>query len=214
MQDYEVFSYYFCLVINSILLMKMIQRFKNAIQEYHPLSQQATAAFVEILKPEIIQKGAVFLEQGQIPKSYAYIDRGLFSYFHTFENGDVVIKKFFAENSFVASTSALIQEKPGLFTIKALEETHILKYQNSDYRLLLKQFPEIAFFHINYLEKNWVVAKEPLEINLKYESAKIRYWQFQQEYKNIENRLKQHQIASYLGITPTQLSRIRKTVKN
>ncbi|MDN3595951.1 Crp/Fnr family transcriptional regulator [Zunongwangia endophytica] len=192
----------------------MTQRFIKAVQEYNILSQEAIAAFLGIVTPQIIQKGAIFLRQGQTPKSYAYIDRGLFSYFHTFENGDIVIKKFFSENSFIASTSALLQEKPSLFTIKALEETHVLVYQNSDFRVLLQKFPEIAFFYINYLEKNWVVAKEPLEINLKYESATIRYVQFQQEYKNIENRLKKHQIASYLGITPTQLSRIRKSLKN
>lgn len=192
----------------------MIDRFKKAVQAYQNLSEEAMAAFLAIATPQTIQKGSIFLQQGQVPKSYAYIDRGLFSYFHTFENGDVIIKKFFSENSFIASTAALIQEKPSPFAIKALEETQILVYQNIDFRLLIKKFPEIAFFHINYLEKNWVVAKEPLEIDLKYENATIRYEQFQQEYKNIESRLKQHQIASYLGITPTQLSRIRKKIKN
>ncbi|WP_417888022.1 Crp/Fnr family transcriptional regulator [Zunongwangia sp.] len=192
----------------------MIQKFIDALTKYQQLSAEATAAFIAISKPRLIPKGAYFLEQGQIPKAYAYINQGLFSYFHTFENGTIVIKKFFSENSFIASTSALIQKKSSLFSIQALEDTHILEYQNSDYRLLMKEFPEIASFHINYLEKNWVVDKELLEINLKYETAKTRYKTFKNEYSTIENRLKQHQISSYLGITPTQLSRIRKNLKN
>lgn len=191
----------------------MIQNFKREVTKYYPFSEEALEAFTAILTPLTLKKGDYFLRQGQVPQSYAYIKRGLFSYFHTYENGDVVIKKFFSEKSFIASTSALIQEAPSLFAIRALEETHILEYRNTEFRQLMKKYSEIAFFHINYLEKNWVVAKEPLEINLKYKTAKIRYEQFQTEYEAIEGRLKQHQIASYLGITPTQLSRIKKIIK-
>jgi hypothetical protein len=64
---------------------------------------------------------------------------------------------------------------------------------------------------MHYLEKNWVVKKEPLEVSLKYETAKKRYLQLV-ENTSLYNRLKQHHIASYLGITPTQLSRIKKEI--
>lgn len=192
----------------------MVDQFKKEIKKYSLFSSEAIDAFVEILYPQTLEKGDFFLRQDQVPRFYGYIKNGLLSYFHTYENGDVVIKKFFSENSFVASTSAIIQKKPSLFAIQALEKTSILKFQNAEFRQLIKKYPEIAYFHINYLEKNWVVAKEPLEINLKYKTAKIRYKQFQTEYKAIENRLKQHQIASYLGITPTQLSRIKRNIAN
>jgi len=193
--------------------MVLIQNFKRELTKYYPLSKDVLEAFIAILNPRTLKKGDYFLKQGQVPKSYAFIKQGLFSYYHTYENGDVVIKKFFSENSFIASTAALIQNEASLFSIQALEETKLLEYQNTDFRQIMKKYPEIAYFHINYLEKNWVVAKEPLEINLKYKTAKIRYEQFQTEYAAIESRLKQHQIASYLGITPTQLSRIKKAIK-
>jgi hypothetical protein len=62
---------------------------------------------------------------------------------------------------------------------------------------------------MHYLEIHWVVEKEPQEISLRYESAKSRYLQFLHQYPTLESRLKQHEIAAYLGVIPTQLSRIR-----
>lgn len=188
----------------------MFESFIKEVTAYQLLPEEAMRAFTDILKPGIIRKGDYFLRQNEVPKSYAFVIKGLFSYYHIYENGDGVIKKFFYENSFVASTAALVKNAPSLFAIQALEETQILEYSNYDFRRLMHKYPEIALFHIHYLEKNWVVDKEPLEINLKYKTAKFRYEQFLQEYKPIINRLKQHQIASFLGITPTQLSRIKK----
>ncbi|HRG53736.1 MAG TPA: Crp/Fnr family transcriptional regulator, partial [Bacteroidia bacterium] len=55
---------------------------------------------------------------------------------------------------------------------------------------------------------HWVIAKEPYEISLRSDSAKIRYDVFLNRYPDLVKRLKKHHIAAYLGITPTQLSRI------
>lgn len=82
-------------------------------------------------------------------------------------------------------------------------------YTAQAFRELLVKHHDLALFQIHYLEKNWVVKKEPLEIGLKWDTAKIRYIKLYENQK-LYQRLKQHHIASYLGITPTQLSRIRK----
>jgi CRP-like cAMP-binding protein len=184
--------------------------FISEVMQYYPLSHNALNEFIKILQIKHIKKGEYLLRQGKVPASYGFIQYGLFSYFHTYNNGDEVIKKFFAEKSFIASTAALIEQKPSLFAIQALEDSKIFVYPKKAYQDLMILYPEISFFHINYLEKNWVVSKEPLEIDLKYKTAKIRYQKFIEDNIHLQNRLKQHQISSYLGITPTQLSRIRK----
>lgn len=184
--------------------------FISEVMQYYPLSNNALEEFTKILQIKYIKKGDYLLKQGKIPASYGFIQYGLFSYFHTYDNGDEIIKKFFAEKSFIASTAALIEQKPSLFAIQALEDSKIFLYPKKEYQKLMILYPEISFFHINYLEKNWIVYKEPLEIDLKYKTAKIRYQKFIEDNTHLHNRLKQHQISSYLGITPTQLSRIRK----
>lgn len=54
-----------------------------------------------------------------------------------------------------------------------------------------------------------LIEKEPLEISFRYDTASVKYAHFLRSHPALEDRLKQHEIASYLGITPTQLSRIR-----
>lgn len=188
----------------------LYDNFIDEVRLYYPLSSEAVEEFIKILQIKHMKKGEYLLKQGSVPTSYGFIQEGLFSYFHTYDNGDEIIKKFFAEKSFIASTAALIEQKPSLFAIQALEDSKIFVYPKKAYKDLMRLYPEISFFHINYLEKNWVVDKEPLEVDLKYKTAKIRYQKFLNENKHLQNRLKQHQISSYLGITPTQLSRIRR----
>jgi hypothetical protein len=58
------------------------------------------------------------------------------------------------------------------------------------------------------MEVHWIIEKEPFEISLRHFDAKVRYGEFLEKYPQLIKRLKKHHIASYLGITPTQLSRI------
>lgn len=183
--------------------------FLQQISQYHPLSDETINALLEICTEEVYLKNDHLLEAGNMARYYYFIKSGLVGYYTIDEGGDSIYKIFFEENSFVASTAAIIKNEPSEFSIIALEDCAVIQYPVKAYRELLETHHDLALFHIHYLEKNWVVKKEPLEVSLKYETAKQRYL-FLLENRSLYNRLKQNQIASYLGITPTQLSRIRK----
>jgi len=184
--------------------------FVKALNKYAPLSAACIDEVLKIVRVRTIAKHDYWLRQGSIPKSVAFVKKGLFSYYYITSEGNIVIKRFFAENSFVASTSALIKKEPGLFNICALEDTEVIEYDAFAFWKLIEWFPDLAIYHIKYIEQHWIVDKEEMEINLKYQQAKERYLTFLEEYPGLTTRLKQHHIASYLGVTPTQLSRIRK----
>lgn len=186
--------------------------FLKNINQYYPLSENTTEAFLAICTEEKFNKNEILLQSGSMARYYYFLKSGLIGYFTTNEKGDSVYKIFFEENSFIASTSAIIKDEPSNFSIIALEDCEVIKYPVKAYRQLIAKHHDLALFHIHYLEKNWVVKKEPLEISLKYETAKQRYLSLF-ENESLYKRLKQHHIASYLGITPTQLSRIRKDFK-
>lgn len=186
-----------------------MEAFWQHINRYTTISEAAQLAWQQALQVKTIDKHDFLLIEGTVPKKISYIKRGLLSYYYTADNGDVVIKKFFPENTLVASTSALIAGQPSLFTIQALEETELISYSFEKFRQLTEIFPDVAQFYIRYMEQHWIIEKEINEIILKYQTAKQRYQAFKESNPQLIDRLKLHHIASYLGITPTQLSRIR-----
>jgi len=186
-----------------------MQEFWKKVSTYGKLSEECREAWEGILRQRTYDRGDFFLQEGQVPRTVAFVSKGLFSQYFSADNGDTVIKRFFPENYFVASTSALLMNAPSMFTIKALEPSVVIEYNFSEFKKLTEEFPEIAAFYIRYMELHWIIEKEPLEISFRLDTAKTRYLNFLKSYPKLEPRLKQHEIASYLGVTPTQLSRIR-----
>lgn len=185
--------------------------FLKQINQYYPLSDSTIQALLDICTEKRFRKNDLILEAGNRARYYYFLQSGLVGYYTVDEQGDPIYKIFFEENSFVASTAAIIKNEPSDFNIIALEDCSVIQYPEKAYRDLLEKHHDLALFHIRYLEHNWVVKKEPLEVSLKFETAKQRYLQLL-ENKSLYDRLKQLHIASYLGITPTQLSRIKKDI--
>ncbi|MFV0467563.1 MAG: Crp/Fnr family transcriptional regulator, partial [Dysgonomonas sp.] len=108
--------------------------------------------------------------------------------------------------------SALINE-PSNFALEAIEQSTIISFDYKKFRQLIDEHIDLKNFYIAYLEKNWVIDKEKRELEIVLKEAKERYLEFINSHPNIETRIPLHYIASHLGITPTQLSRIRKNIQ-
>lgn len=182
--------------------------FFQKIRSYYPISEQAEQAFTDLLRQKTYRRHEHFVELGQRPKKIAFVTDGLLSQNYITDEGDVVIKYFFPEQRIAASLSATLARQPSQFYIVAIEDTTVLEYDFSEFQQLFVPFPDLALFYIKYTELHWIIEKEPLEVAFRTETAAKRYDDFLQKYPQLVKRLKKHHIASYLGITPTQLSRI------
>ena len=188
-------------------------QFFEKIRTYYNISEQAELAWGRLLQQKEYKKGDNVLNIGQHPKKMSFVVSGLLSQHYIGENGDAVIKYFFPEQRIAASLSAMLANKPSEFSITALEDTTVLEYDFFEFRKLFDPFPDLARFYIAYNDLHWIIEKEPLEITFRTETAAKRYDDFLQKYPTLVQRIKKHHIASYLGITPTQLSRILLTNK-
>ncbi|MHA4896703.1 Crp/Fnr family transcriptional regulator [Pedobacter sp. PWIIR3] len=182
--------------------------FFQKIRTYAQLTTEAENAWLKLLKEKTYQKGDNFITMGNIPKKVAFVVKGLFAQQYLNEAGETIIKYFFPESRIAGSIPATLAQSESLFDIVALEETTVLEYNFIEFKKLVATYRDVAEFYIRYLERHWIVDKEPYEISLRGDVAKIRYADFLRKYPELVKRLKKHHIASYLGITPTQLSRI------
>ena len=183
---------------------------KGSLESYFPISDDTWAALKTICKLRQVNKRQALYLAGEIPRSFAYVFSGLFSSFVTDENGNEYNKIFFDEGTFPGSMTALLGSVPSRFTIESLESSSIIEIDFRGYRELLVEKHDLKLFQIYYLEKNWLLAKEAREVEIVQDDATHRYKRFLTEHPSLEARLPQYLVASHLGITPTQLSRIRK----
>ncbi len=161
-----------------------------------------------VFKTEHYYKGEYFVREGDIPSKIGFITKGLMKYYYIDSDGNEWIKYFSAENDFVASYASFLYQAPSLYYIEAMEDTTTLSINFNSYVNninLSKTWNTIAR---KYTEKIYY-EKEKREASFLKEKGSERYANFLNEYKHLIDRICIKDIASFLGLTPVSLSRIR-----
>jgi CRP-like cAMP-binding protein len=149
---------------------------------------------------------SIFANQGEKTDKIGFVCTGCFYMFTTNIRGDLDVKEFIGSNSFILST---FNTNISLATIQSLTESIILEANYSEIIQLYKQNDKLEAISKKGIEDRISIICEQMN-NLKNKTAKERYELFKHKYHELEPYIPQYLIASFLGITPTQLSRIRK----
>jgi len=193
---------------------KYFEQFRLACSQYYNFSDEVFEDFKNICFIREVKKGEILQDTYTEAKYIYFICKGILRTYYLNEKGQIYTKNIFSENYFSASKVSLITKKDSYLNIDVLEDSTLIYINFEKYKELIKTKIEFKDFYINYLEKNWVIIKEKNEISLILDDAMTRYQNFIEQNPNIQNRIPLHHIANHLGITPTQLSRIRKNIKN
>ncbi|RAJ83197.1 CRP-like cAMP-binding protein [Chitinophaga dinghuensis] len=190
-----------------------LSAFKDKILSYYPVSEEAFELFKSITVFQTIEKGEILLRTGQVSKHINFICKGAIIAYFTDNEGNTYNKNIFLENQFAGSAVSAMLKAPSEFALQAIEDTIIIRMDYSLYKEYIYKNDDLKSFYIAYLEKNWIIDKEQREISLVMENATVRYQKLLATYPDIDKRIPLQHIASHLAITPTQLSRIRKELK-
>ena len=159
---------------------------------------------VEVLS---IPSKTMLLEEGKIADKLYFIRKGCLRLFFYNEGKDITFQ-FFFEGDFVASFDSLYKGTPSLFSLESIEPSEVMFIKKEDFyneiennSSLRKEYEEIIIDRFSFYQH--------LFLSRIKNTPQQRYEELLKEYPNIIQRVPQHYIASYLGITPVSLSRIR-----
>ena len=172
------------------------------------LTESETELFLSLFHEIQLRKNDYFAREGEYSSKLGFLSEGVMRAFFRNNSGNEYNKTFFTPSNFVAAYSSITTKQKNLINIQCLTDCSILVADFDKITSLYKDFPKIESL-ARILAENKFAVKEKREIELVTLEAKERYEIFRKEHPHLENQISQYHIASYLGISPTQLSRIR-----
>ncbi|MFM2306624.1 MAG: hypothetical protein RLZZ367_1293 [Bacteroidota bacterium] len=175
---------------------------------------QLTAAELTLLagymQPITVNKGDFYLQQGKVCNYLGFMVSGAMRVYHTANDREYTSYfNFGGRNPFVSSYSSFITRTPSQENIHALDDSELIQIHYDNLQKLYAASPQFEKLGRLIAEYNYTLAVERI-YSLQHNTAQQRYMQLLQMYPNLVNSVPHHYIASYLGITPESLSRIRK----
>lgn len=185
-----------------------MEELKTYLRKFIDFTDEEAEIFISLFSEVQLKKHDYFTQEGEYSSKLAFLSKGIMRAFFRNNLGREYNKTFFTPLTFVAAYSSVTTKQKNLINIQCLTECLILVADFNKVTSLYKDFPKIESL-ARILAEYKFALKEKREIELVTLEAKERYDIFRQEYPDLENQISQYHIASYLGVSPTQLSRIR-----
>lgn len=186
-----------------------LERIISYFSRYFPLNTKERKEVELLFTQRLVKRKGHLLQEGEVCRHYYFVVSGCFRMFAVDSNFREHNLQFAAEDDWVADFQSFYNEIPSKLFIEAIEPSVVLQIQHED----------LLYLYINYhkFDRNFRIMIERKLIDFQSRilqnissSAEERYSAFQKQHPHLMNRLPSTQVASYLGITPEFLSKIRK----
>lgn len=186
----------------------MFELLGKSIGEKIPLTGEEFEFVKTLFVPKKLRKRQYLLQEGDVCKYTAFVEKGILRTFTVDEKGNEPILQFSLEGWWVADLYSFFTGEVSQYNIEALEECELLLISRPSWENLLEKVPRLErYFRI--LVQNNLIATQRRLIGAMSETAEEKYLKLTRTFPDCMQRVPQHMIASYLGITPETLSRIR-----
>ena len=172
------------------------------------LSEDEFKTILPIFEQVRFPRKHLLIKPGREISDQYYVVKGCLRTYLIDQAGKEHTVQFAIENWWTSDYIAYYNQEPAVLYVECIEDCELLKVKKSDLLELFKTSPHLERFFRLQLENAFVAFQKRILSNL-HMSAEERYSVFLRSYPNIEQRVKNYQIASYLGITPESLSRLR-----
>jgi CRP-like cAMP-binding protein len=186
----------------------MFDRLRAHVSKLVPLTDEEFPTCASMLLPKRLRKGAYLVQEGEVSKYMAFVTSGCLRSYGVDKEGKEHIVQFGLEGWWISDLYSFLTGKPGRQYIDALEDSDVLLIDSVTYEKLCTTVPAFERYFRILLQNNYIATHRRVLSSISL-SAEEQYLQMLEEYPTVVQRVAQRHIASYLGITPEALSRIR-----
>ncbi len=188
----------------------MYQQILQRLSQFISLNPDEQDHFIRKLQVREFKRKELILMEGQVCRYSYFINYGCLRYFYNVD-GRENTAQFFFENGWYTDYESFLSGKPSKQNIEALEKCQLLLLSAKDMQELYIDIPKFERFGRMMAENAFLGVRKRTEL-LENQTAEERYLSLMKERPKVFERIPQHYIASYLGIKPPSLSRIRKRI--
>jgi CRP-like cAMP-binding protein len=188
-----------------------IARFKETINAYSPVPDEAFDAFLATFEMRTYKKGEVLLRHGEICRHLYFILEGGIRCFHFDEQGREVNIHFYFENELASEFKSLRMEEPSARNLVTITASKLLRSTKRNYIPVFEQYPAFANTALRFFQERFLSEEEHSDM-LRKLTAEERYQYVMDEQPHLLQRISLTQLSSWLGISRESLSRIRAKI--
>lgn len=191
--------------------MERLQFFLNSISQ---LSEETWKEVSKLFTKVELSENEFFVKENNYAKKIAFLEKGIVRAFFTNREAKEYNKQFFVGPSLIGAYTSLLTNTKNKIPQQALTDCVVWEAKYSDIKLLYSKFHDFEKLGRKIAEK-YFLEKEKKELEMALLNATERYLIFRETFPNLEQKINQYHIASYLSVSATQLSRLRnKLLKN
>jgi CRP-like cAMP-binding protein len=182
--------------------------FLDNMRRHIRLTEEEEAVVLSKLRPVRLKRREHLLKQGTVARDLAFVIEGCLRAYALDDNGFEHILQFAPAGWWISDMSSVISRRDSLLNVDAIKPSEILLLSREDQLALFDEVPKLERYFRVLTENGLVSSRMRLIENLSL-TARQRYQRFCQTYPNLINEIPQKYIASFIGVTPEFLSKIR-----
>ena len=186
----------------------MFEIFRKYVEGRISLTEEQYGRLESLCIIKKLRKKQYLLQEGDTWKYHAFIAKGCMRTYSIDEKGLEHIIYFGIENWWIGDKESLMYNQPSKYNIDAVEDSEVVLFTDANFNLACKEIPAFNDMINNILQKSFAKSQSRLQAAISY-TAEEKYLNFLNKYPGFATRIPQSMIASYLGITPETLSRVR-----
>ena len=168
---------------------------------------------IQILKIKSFKKGDTFLKLGQTSNEVYFMLKGIARSYYRFPNGTEKTYFIYHENSIFTNSVSFISQKPATECLEAIEDMEVVAIEYQKLMDLFSKNHVLESIGRRISDNNFVFSQKRLR-SMMNDDATLRYQKFKKYFGDYSTKIPQHIIASYLGITPQSLSRLKREMED